>query len=856
MSLQRAHTIDALYEQVADYDLVLTTDAPLSLAVNRRITQPRLGTFAATPRMLASGEFRPRDERQLFLELIDATDPSWKHAAYLLENILSCWDETGDLHAILEYDQFDTPATRRAIGIIETTESAHRDLTDYSIDEDTTVAVIGEDQFTTLDKTILPTDYDAVDPFAAGEFDLPEFRIFDSTTAIVDAVVDNVTPENADDVGIIMDRGSEYPALIESAFEANDIPFYGGPGFADDEGIRTCLRLLRTAHADTRARLSDVRPILAHLGIRPSIEDDQKYLHNLDHPDVEPFQRFCESVGEQTFDEALTTFEEWCGRSLDAFRDELAHLGVLDAPVTAAALDDLEFYLQSFDVPVDRDESGVLLADATAAAYVDRPVVFYLGMNVGWTHRIPDHPWIDADAKDRQYLRQFQLLLQNGRDQYYLVQETTAGQPVTPCLYFHDLLDGDFDTFGDLPNVPHTRVIRDDAPGFDKEPVAVQPATIDTISQSSLSTFVNCPRDYFFDRIVASPDRDYFRKGNLYHDLAEFYVNHPDVIAATEREELLDVLLDEMRPYVDEVEMPVLATEFEVGLDTIQQFVDEDPPVERDYDGYARGSSDNFFADYFDRPIDSPITERWFENPALGAKGKVDLIHAPDRLVDYKSGRRSSASKVVAQSTLDPISDRPNFQALLYLAHHRQVHPDERLEFVFFHFLNLVDEAVTGDPDIADALVRVTYHPMSFEDYAGRQAAFDALCEGVAESNARRKTLERMGQDAYATFFDRHGFPDADDTDALLDSEFAARFTGHAKDAVGDYKYVEQGTDKALKQLHRIRERNYFEEDIDAFETFLQEQRERINEYRQTRFPVGEPNFDRVNHRELIRTDD
>lgn len=50
--------------------------------------------------MLASGKFRPRDDRQLFLELIDQTDLSWKHAAYLLENILGCWEETGTLDAI------------------------------------------------------------------------------------------------------------------------------------------------------------------------------------------------------------------------------------------------------------------------------------------------------------------------------------------------------------------------------------------------------------------------------------------------------------------------------------------------------------------------------------------------------------------------------------------------------------------------------------------------------------------------------------------------------------------------------------------------------------------------------------
>jgi len=388
------------------------------------------------------------------LHLIDETDLSYKHAAYLLENILGCWEETGDLRAILDYDRFDTEETRQAISVIESTESSHRDLAEYRIEGGTSVAVIGQEQFTALDKSVLPDSYDAIDPFVDAEFDLPEFHVFDGPTAIVDTVVENVTPETADDVAVIMDSGGEYPALVESAFEAADIPFYGGPGFTDDETIRTYLRLLRTAHSDSRARVSDVRPILSHLGRPPSVVDDEKFLHELDHEELRPLQEFCRAIEDYTFGETVSTFEDWSGQTLDAFHEELRELGLHDERVTNGSVDDLEFYLQSFDVPVERDDSGVLLADATAAG-LRRPSGRVLPrMDVDWTHRVLDRPWIDADSKDEQYLRQFQILLQNGRDQYYLVQETSAGQPVTPCLYFHDLLDDDFETIGDLPHIP------------------------------------------------------------------------------------------------------------------------------------------------------------------------------------------------------------------------------------------------------------------------------------------------------------------------------------------------------------------------------------------------------------------
>lgn len=78
---------------------------------------PWLGWFAATLRMLASGEFSPRDERPLFHEVLAETDLPGEQAAFLVETVLSAWDETGEPAAILEYDEFDTMATRAFVEI-------------------------------------------------------------------------------------------------------------------------------------------------------------------------------------------------------------------------------------------------------------------------------------------------------------------------------------------------------------------------------------------------------------------------------------------------------------------------------------------------------------------------------------------------------------------------------------------------------------------------------------------------------------------------------------------------------------------------------------------------------------------
>ena len=51
--MKRAKTIDEIYEEVRDYDLVLTADAALATALNARIDRPVVGFFAVTPKQVA-----------------------------------------------------------------------------------------------------------------------------------------------------------------------------------------------------------------------------------------------------------------------------------------------------------------------------------------------------------------------------------------------------------------------------------------------------------------------------------------------------------------------------------------------------------------------------------------------------------------------------------------------------------------------------------------------------------------------------------------------------------------------------------------------------------------------------------
>jgi hypothetical protein len=864
VSITRAKPIDRLYDEVADYDLVVVPDAPLASALNRRLEHPHFGPFAITPRRLAARRRETAEDRLAFLRLIEETDLEWKQAATAVGEILQCWEYDGEIDAVLSYDAFDTPAIRTAVECLRSLDTTSRTLTEYEIGstEYPSVAVVGYEELTTLERSILPGEYTVVDPFLDEPFEPPPFRIFDSPAAVTDAVVETIDAETAEEVAVVLDAGSEYSPLIESALESAEIPFYGGPGFADDQDHRCFLDLIRTAFAGSDTRVSDVRPLLTHLGMTVDVDHDEKRLSETDDPVLD---RFCELRGEcskVTVGEALALYEREIGRGLDVFREELDRLGILDEPLDKAVVDRLTFYIETYEVPIERENRGVLLADATSAAFVDRPVVFSLGLDEGWTHSAPRRPWIDRDAEFERNIRQFQSLLQSGVDQHYLVVDTAGGRPVQPTLYFEELLDESFERFSDLESIEHTRTIRPVGDGFERESIGaeIEPTGVGTISQSSLNSFVNCPRDHLFGRLVDGPDKHYFAEGNLFHDFAEFYVTHPDVVDEGATDDLVELMIDHACSFHREIDLDTCRTKYRAGLRTIARYLDERGP-DPDDDAFdfltpSSGWGTNVFAEYFGRPVDSPLTERWFEDPGVRLKGKIDLVAGPDHLLDFKSGSKKSTTDVTKASAMDPPGDPPNYQALLYLTYYRRQRPGEPLRFTFFHFLECLDEVVTGDPALEDCLTTITYRPIAYEEFVTTREAFDGLCEDAP--NDCNKTFSKTEYEDYRALFDEVSIPVTRDGNELAESAFGEVLTRTMVEAVGDYKYVQNGCVQACRYLAGLRTEGYFADDLDEFERFVEERLEELNAYRrgEDRFPVeglgGEPNYRRVDHRDLL----
>ncbi len=854
MEVERNLSIDELFEKVNGYDLVFTAEASLMDALNVRIDEPLLEPFATTPKIYTLGNNQNKEllgERELFIEIVKKTGIPWKKASHILENIVDCWKKTGSPENIKKHGMFKQESVEEILEVINSTENLFGHMEDVDVEEDKEVAVVNYHQFNELDKKVLPENFDEIDVFTGEKTSLPKFKVFDSKNDIVRAVRNNINHENALDVAVVIDSGSSYSKLVESALKSREIPVMRKQGLSEDESLRTFIRFLRLAINSDRVLVGRCQPVMRKIGLEVPVGKNKRYLGKVENKDAEEFKNILEEVRGSTVGEALEIMGKYTDLNL---KKEFEDLGILEDKISSELVNRLEYYLSTYTVEVESSGSGVLLADAKSSAYIDRPVVFYLGMDMGWTPDIPDKPWINREKEEKTNFRDFKAMIQNGEQQHFMVRNTSVDGVITPCTYFNELTETEFETFKDLEHREFGSELEEKKKGFEKHEFRTSTGEIEKISKSSLDRFVKCPREFLFDRLTDTVENRYLAMGNILHDFAEFYVNHGEFVKKEGEEVFVDMMLDEMRGFVDPLEIDILETKFFMAVERIREFVEEFLEEGFETGGFRHVNfhGKNVFAERFDREIEKDITEVWFSDNALGMKGKVDLMLDSDHMVDYKTGKMKKAHRVVENSCLQVLDEEPNFQAMMYLAYLRKKRPGEKLKFTFFHIFENLDEEMSGETDIEDDLVNIKYHPVSFEEFVGTRDMFEFIMkkkygdEKVGEGSARRKTLEvRMDYDDYQEFFRERQIPFRFEKGEIEGSEFLEDFIMFCSEKIGDrYSYVEKGCESALKRIVDYGRRNYFKEDLDRFEDFVDRQIKLLNRFRKDKFPVKNPELD------------
>lgn len=679
---EAAKTIDELYSEVRDFDIVLCNDAPLATALNNRIDTAHLGVFAITPRQLAS---------QLSVEIMGMPTigdiPLVKRLSrYTGYGMRYVHGEVQNFKKAARYTSDIEPRLNRRSRAIyreyirePTLDSLMAGFDSYAGDcfNGRKVAVIGLEMFDNLDKHMLPEDFTEIDLFRCdSDFSIQKLYTLGNHRQIADCAVDIAKRCGPADVAIVLDTSGPMLDALKTALYWNDIPFINALEVRDINSIRDYLEFLQRSLAFDTILVNDARQLLMTFGGMIPMKYGKYNISRFSRTDIRRSERLQElidcmsSIRERTFDEVRRVCYPSGGKgaTVSMVLDQMELKGSL---VTTELLDDLVYAVNSIgnlqhneQIPAE-EKRGVLLTDCKNSVYIDRPVVVYTGLTDDWEVDLSDLDYIDPrkrpDIEEVNALR-FKVLIQQGSVRFYLANATRNGNDAIPCKYFDKCYRGGSYSWDDTRSEP----IR----GFDQipiEPLITKPWRTERknrtdmrdcssmgstesrprmFSNSSYMSFISCPKMYMLSRLSDSEDNARTYTGTKIHDYAEFRVSYPEMARENGIDYYADIIAEECAllssPDLEGVER----SRIRAALMAIDEFADGigvEPGTLCPRPGEKH--EDNIILKHHGLSGTSENTEVKFSSKDDAMEGIVDLLW--DGMVyDYKTGQVKSPAEI------------------------------------------------------------------------------------------------------------------------------------------------------------------------------------------------------------------
>ncbi len=812
--MRLAKSIDELYNEVKEFDMVLTNDAALATALNSRVDTPRIGGFAYTPRLLASMD-APRvlkrgisNDLKLINSICDITGYNLKTVHGELENIRSIRRYTADVAKYMYtrtskniYDAFtQLPTLEKVMSTYDTENSplyAGKD-----------VAVIGVDLFDDLDKHMIPYDFEDVDIFRSGKYEIETINEIGNDRQLAENVVSLIDKENIMDVAIVLDTSGPIADAVRSALYRKSIPFKNTLDVKDLSQIRDYLQLLSLSLSYETIRGRHVRELFAVYGGNIKSEKDD-YLLTRIHPTLKGKNATITDVMRDIRD---LTFMEVCERIVGTKQAPqvkilIDDMGISDEKVTSLRVNELTYAVNNITdlrhneiIPED-EKKGVLLVDCKRSVFVDRPVIIYLGLGHEWATSLLGKDYMDKEQETFDNMLKFSALLQQGTSRIYAVNAMKDGKEARPCTHFDGILrdsgeEGSSERFADVcKNIvkgawskedPEVIPVRGEM-GMEREPEYDWKFT-----KSTFNNFMNCPRAFLFNDILPYKDSDASVFGNIIHDFAEFYICYPEIYKEYGLEYYIDLMVEKYSGLSYPQMMDVDSSSIRICVSNVQKFIDylriESVPL--DVDANERKYK-NWIMEHHGCTKYSSIVESGANSEVNPLYGKFDLI-VNGKIFDYKTGKPHDTNDIGKRMTLDKKPNYVEFQPLIYLLLSKDCKIGPPYEFVQFYAKeNAAETVVDEDYDIRRNLRHVILTNESRWDII----RYNEDIKNDFNANVRKK---------YDLFIDVVAGCEKDVEDPKNDNEILLTIFGHCglNDNKTNREKFTSGLNKIRKLLH------------------------------------------------------
>ena len=851
--MQKVKSIEQIFDKIKDFDLVLTTDPSLRDGLNAL----KEG-ICFTPKEFVKDK-KLIDNISAAIEISSKLNISLKIAQHLIERINNLWENVGTLEKVAGFLSEDEKKVLDVLKELPTLNNAIGKLNFKELTNNKKTAVIAENWFSALDKKSLPEKYTNITLFENKQPKISEFLVFNSHKDIIDRLTELVTEKNQDDVAIVVPKESPLSSLIKSRLKSKGVKLNQTTFLKDHFGVRLFLGLIDISFNLYDIKVREILPYLEmfELEIKPKFNNYMfSYYVNRINKDtqLEGFFSFIKSIKTKTYAELALLLNGKVELPKE-FNKLLKNLALSQEKMIEESYYELSYSVENFDLVIKEQKEGVLIIDAVNSAFVNRPLCFFLGLDNSWLRNIQSREGINVKEAEEIDREKFQVLMQQGKHQFYLVSEFTDNQNTVPCYYLNILFNTKINSFLDgLFNprrIRNKKVQREYCP--EELKVEYEKDHLDLFSQSSFNNFVTCPKKYSYSKLLPQEEQTYFLKGTLLHEFAEFYFEYKDFVEEEGLDSFIKIMVNKYKRINGDLNIDFEQSLFTIAIKNIIKFINsleiedlKDSPF-----SLSPYKKKNTFAERFNKELKSENTEANFSDKEFGIRGIIDLIVNSSTIVDYKTSAFVKYAKdIIKGSNFNLISDIVDFQPCFYIMELRKHTPGE-IKFIYNFLLANKDLVVDGKPDKRKKnIVEVKYIPLTFNDFLCTKSAIVLL----ASSKDRSSLIATLKDyNVLIDFFKKTPIEKElqYDYEKLLDSDYAKKFHSFLKDKLKDrYNYFSEIINSFLKSIVWLRtgirqkQALIFKEDIDEFEEFLHKKNKEINLFLNDKFPYNPINTD------------
>jgi hypothetical protein len=854
---RRSKSIRELYDEAKGFDLVITSDPALATGLNHMIDHPRIGAFALTPRHLAA-RYGSLKYGELFsipriIAGISASENQPVRIIHpLIEKIFGIWRNTGLLENCEHFlNRYEFEISRK-IRNYPTIELCMEEF-DENFIQTNNISVAGASLFNLLDQQVLPKKkpYSNIDLFKNEDhFPVDKTYLFMSSNDMVNAIIDNIGEDNANSTAIVINFDSHNLTSLKTRLHNKGISIIDKKFLSSESTTQDLLKILDMSFRADDLTVNEIRQLSDNCNLTISRKYDEWMLSTYVSvkKDEKAFKamKLLKKINDMKLGKAIVEIETQLGMKFDKnLNDAVALLNLSDRKSDESTYNELSYFIKNIDVETERTKSGVLIANSQNSAFVNREIVYYVGMDSTWTKLVGDVEYIDKAEEEIKNIEKFQILLAQGEQRYYLATAVTGGEATIPCHYFNILLKKELKDFDDklFQSVIASSIeqpIR--RPPEEKDLPAIVYNTV-LLSQSKLKAFYQCPKKYAYSFVIPSVEYSYLTKGTLIHNFAEFCFDYPEFCRKF-FDKILDRIVIEFSLNSGGAQEDIERSQFRIAMEQVLKFV-ESLSIEKT--PLKESTKLNFLYIEFKKDKKYSNSEFDFEKIPPGIRGKIDIL-SDDKIYDFKSSYSAvSVLKHISQSNIRILnakkSPEADFQVpmyLLYLTMQRDADSEAGFNFVY----PLAESLKFITRQKSDVIIKsLRYIPEKYFDY---------LCSLDFYGSMRDKfrTVKKFSHERWVelmmTFRDK--IESGEDISNSFTDEFRRILCVEMNLSCSDFNRKEEHRFEELDikpvgkhvQKGRIDEEKrglIFEDDIKNFEDYLGRVLKEVNEFESTDFP-------------------